>query len=99
MNALKGMTIGLILILMAVVLSVSLFYASRGDPSLRIAALVCVTTLVTGLTAIASTLLIGKDITHPQDLPPNSSLQQTTTLNTQVPPDASKLPVVPEVKK
>ena len=87
MNWLKPMTIGVLLILLAGILATLLFMASRGDPSLRIAALVCVTTLVTGLTAISSTLLIGKDITHPQELPPNSSLQQTTTLN--VPSTAS----------
>lgn len=77
---------------MAVALMAYLFAESRNDPSLRIAALVAGTGLVSALAAIASTILTGKDLTKhdPNDLPPN-----TTTTDTQVvkvgpvPPDPS----------
>ena len=91
MTGLKPITIGLILILIAAVVVEMLFLESRQDPSLRIAALTIVGTLVTGILAIASTLMIGKDVTH-QDLPPNSSMQQTTTLQTKTPPDPPATP-------
>lgn len=96
MNNLKPVTIGLILIVFAGLIVEMLFWESRQDPSLRIAALTIVGTLVTGTLAIASTLMIGKDVTHPQDLPPNSSMQQTTTLQTKTPadPPASNNPEV-----
>jgi hypothetical protein len=79
--------IALAALLMAVVLMAYLFAASRTDPSLRIAALVAGTGLVASLASIASTLLTGKDVTAKQasDLPPNSSLSTTTTVNTTTP--------------
>lgn len=60
----NGMKIGLVILVLAVAMAVALFIASRGDPSLRIAALVSVTGLITGLTGVASTLMIGRDITQ-----------------------------------
>lgn len=74
-------TIALIALIISVGLMVFLFAGSRGDPSLRIAALVAGTGLVSTLAAIASTILTGKDLTKhdPADLPPN-----TTTTDTQV---------------
>ena len=92
MNNLKPITVGLWLIIIAGLIVEMLFFESRQDPSLRIAALTIVGTLVTGMLAIASTLMIGKDVTHPQDLPPNSSLQQTTTVKTNTPPDSPSTP-------
>jgi hypothetical protein len=79
--------IALAALLMAVVLMAYLFAASRTDPSLRIAALVAGTGLVASLASIASTLLTGKDVNAKQasDLPPNSSLSTTTTVNTTTP--------------
>ena len=66
----------------AVLLAVFLFAESRQDPSLRIAALVAGTGLVNTLAAIASTMLTGKDLSHPvSDLPPGtkvSSVEQST---------------------
>ena len=75
--------IALFSLVMAVALMAYLFAESRGDPSLRIAALVAGTGLVSSLAAIASTMLTGKDVTHP-DPPPNSTLQQTTSTQTVV---------------
>ena len=50
-------------LVLAVGLMVFLFAASRNDPSLRIAALVAGTGLVSALASIASTMLTGKDVT------------------------------------
>ena len=81
--------IALISLLTAVGLMVFLFAESRSDPSLRIAALVAGTGLVSTLAAISSTILTGKDLTKPQDLPPNASMSSTTTVNVPSEPTAS----------
>lgn len=67
-------------------LDIYVFAASRNDPGLRMAALVAATSAGAALLAIASTLLIGKDVTKPDpaDLPPGSVSTQNNTL--QVPP-------------
>lgn len=72
-------------------LTVFIFSSSRSDPGLRMAALVSATTTVGSIITIASVILTGKDVTHPaaEDLPPNSSLQQTTTLKTITAPEVS----------
>jgi hypothetical protein len=72
--------IALIALVMAVLLMAYLFVASRNDPSLRIAALVAGTGLVSSLASISSTLLTGKDVTSKaaSELPPNSSMTSTT---------------------
>jgi hypothetical protein len=60
-----------------------LFAESRGDPALRIAALVAGTGLVASLVAIASTMLTGKDVTKPRDpadLPPNTTTVDTSSV-------------------
>lgn len=77
-------TIALTCLVLAVLLMVFLFSESRNDPSLRIAALVAGTGLVSALGAIASTMLTGKDLTKTDasDLPPGSVQQQTTTVQT-----------------
>lgn len=63
-------TIALIVLVVAAGLMVFLFAESRGDPSLRIAALVAGTGLVSAFAAIGSTILTGKDLTkHDQDNP------------------------------
>ena len=64
--------IALVALIIATGLMVFLFAESRGDPSLRIAALVAGTGLVSTLAAIASTILTGKDLTKPPDAPPES---------------------------
>ena len=75
--------IALITLLVSVALMIFLFAESRNDPSLRIAALVAGTGLVASLSAIASTILTGKDLTKPPppaDMPPNSTATQTSTV-------------------
>lgn len=91
-------TIALLTLIGAIGLMVYLFAGSRNDPSLRIAALVAGTGLVSALAAIASTILTGKDLTKPPpaDLPPNTTTVDTSTVRvgpaapavdpTQVPP-------------
>ena len=71
--------VALLCLIMSTGLMVFLFAESRGDPSLRIAALVAGTGLVSSLAAIASTMLTGKDLVHtdPANLPPGSSVQST----------------------
>ena len=59
--------IALITLIVATGLMVFLFAESRNDPSLRIAALVAGTGLVSSLAAIASTILTGKDLTKNRD--------------------------------
>lgn len=85
MNDLKGNTIAFWLILCALILTVCLFAESRNDPSLRIAMLVSATNTVAAVLAIASTLLIGKDVTKPRDpadMPPNTTTVDTSTVKT-----------------
>lgn len=65
--------IALITLSLSTGLMVFLFAESRNDPSLRIAALVAGTGLVSSLAAIASTILTGKDLTknrEPDNLNP-----------------------------
>ena len=74
--------IALLTLLGAIGLMVYLFAGSRQDPSLRIAALVAGTGLVSALAAIASTILTGKDLTKPRDpadMPPNTTTTDTST--------------------
>ena len=76
-------TIALLCLIFAVGLMGYLFGESRNDASLRIAALVAGTGLVASLAAIASTILTGKDVTKqrdPSDMPPNSSVTDTSTV-------------------
>lgn len=86
----KGNTIAFLILMMADIMTMGLFFASRTDPSLRIAMLVAATATIAGNLAIASTLMVGKDVTKPDpsDLPPNSSLHttQTTDIKADSPP-------------
>jgi hypothetical protein len=85
--------IAVLCIVLAVALMSFLFGESRNDPSLRIAALVAGTGLVAGLSAIASTILTGKDVTKPDpaDLPPGSVATSATQNTVQVPPIDPKI--------
>jgi K+-transporting ATPase KdpF subunit len=80
----KPNTIAWTLLVLSVGLMVYLFAASRSDPSLRIAALVAGTGLVSSLSSIASTMLTGKDVTqrNAADLPPNTTTVDTATIKT-----------------
>jgi hypothetical protein len=76
-------TIAFLILIGAIFLMVYLFAGSRTDPSLRIAALVAGTGLVSALAAIASTILTGKDVTKPRDpadMPPNTTTTDTSTI-------------------
>ena len=90
----KANTIAFYILLIADAMTVALFFASRTDPSLRIAMLVAATATVAGNLAIASTLLTGKDVTKPRDpneLPPNTTTTDTSTIKTgPVDPNAAK---------
>jgi len=87
MKSVSTNTIALLSLFGAIGLMVYLFAGSRQDPSLRIAALVAGTGLVSALAAISSTILTGKDVTKPRDpadLPPGTSTTDVSTIN--VPP-------------
>lgn len=73
-------------------LTIYIFAASRNDPGLRMAALVSSTSVAAALIAIASTLLVGHDVTKPDpsELPPGSISAHSDSI--QVPP------ITPEVK-
>lgn len=75
-------------IICCVLLTVFIFSASRNDSGLRMAALVSSTSIAAALIAIASVILTGKDLSHP-DVPPNSSLTQTTKISTPPDPNAT----------
>lgn len=84
-------TIAMVAMILSTGLMIFLFAESRNDPSLRIAALVAGTGLVSGLIAIASTMLTGKDVTKPRDpadMPPNSTATDTSIV--KVGPDPSQ---------
>lgn len=67
MKTISTNTIALISLVVATGLMIYLFAESRLDASLRIAALVAGTGLVSTLAAIASTILTGKDLTKNHD--------------------------------
>jgi hypothetical protein len=96
MKPLGTNVIALLALFFAVALMVYLFAGSRNDPSLRIAALVAGTGLVSSLAAIASTILTGKDVTKPRDpsdMPPNSTATDTSIVKVGPIPNPS-IPVV-----
>lgn len=86
--------IAVICIVGCIGLTVFIFAESRLDPGLRMAALVSSTSVAAALIAIASTLLVGKDVTKsdPNDLPPGSVASSSQTV--QTPP----ITEIPEVK-
>ncbi len=55
-----------LLLVVAVLTAVSAFGLGRNDPTARTAVLLCITNLVTALTSIAATLLVGKPSTTHQ---------------------------------
>lgn len=80
--------VAVICILGCIGLTVYIFAASRNDPGLRMAALVSSTSVAAALIAIASTLLVGKDVTKtdPSDLPAGSQLKSTEQSEIKIPP-------------
>ncbi len=59
-------SIAFLLLLIAVMTAIAAFGLGRSDPTVRTAVLLCVTNLVTALTSIAATLLVGKPSTTHQ---------------------------------
>ncbi len=55
-----------LMLVVAVMTAVLAFALGRNDPTLRTAVLLCITNLVTALTSIAATLLVGKPSTTHQ---------------------------------
>jgi len=68
-------------LLFAFVTALYLFWASRSDPSLRLAAFVSVSNLISTLTAISSTLLTGKDLTYTGSKTPVVSTTESGDIN------------------
>ncbi len=58
--------IAFLLLVIAVMTAMMAFALGRNDPTVRTAVLLCVTNLVTALTSIAATLLVGKPTTTHQ---------------------------------
>jgi hypothetical protein len=85
MKTISTNTIAFLILIGAILLMIYLFAGSRTDPSLRIAALVAGTGLVSALAAIASTILTGKDVTKgrdPADMPPGTTTTDTSIVKT-----------------
>ena len=85
--------VALICLILAVGLDCYLFAESRNDPALRIAALVSGTNLVAALAAIASTMLTGKDLTHPEPAPPGTTSTSTVQVTQTTPPTPPATPI------
>ncbi|WP_297846272.1 hypothetical protein [Pseudomonas sp.] len=81
--------IALVCIIVGALMTLLIFFESRLDPGLRMAALVFASNISTAIVAISSLLLTGKDLTgkhDPADLPPGGVQTDSTTV--QVPPVA-----------
>lgn len=103
MKSPNNQVIGLLCILAGVGLAVYVFAASRNDPGLRMAALVCATGAVTTVLAIGSLSVTGKDLSHsaPPDVPPGSAATTSTTTTTAqtIQTPATPLPVTDPTKE
>lgn len=89
-------TIALICIVVGAAMTLVIFFESRLDPGLRMAALVFASNISTAIVAISSLLLTGKDLTgkhDPADLPPGSVQVDAST--TQLAPVADPTTSVP----
>lgn len=85
------------LLLSAVVTALGAFTLGRNDPTVRTAVLLCVTNLVTALTSIAATLLVGKPNTiHQVDTKEATKLVTAESQTTSVEPIASSAQTKPE---
>ncbi len=59
-------TLAFLLLVVAVTTALVAFALGRNDPTVKTAVLLCITNLVTALTSIAATLLVGKQSTTHQ---------------------------------
>ena len=91
--------IALIFGLLSTGVALYIFAMSRSDPGLRMAALVAATSTGAGLLAVCSTLLTGKDVTKtPNDMPPNSTATQTSTVQVGPQPPTPPISIAPVVE-
>ena len=75
------------LLIMAVATAMLAFALGRNDPTVRTAVLLCVTNLVTALTSIAATLLVGKPTTtHEVETKEGTKLTTQESQTTSVQP-------------
>ena len=75
------------LLIIAVVTAMMAFALGRNDPTVRTAVLLCITNLVTALTSIAATLLVGKPTTtHQVETKEATKLMTAESLTTSVQP-------------
>ena len=80
-------TIAFGLLVIAVMTAMAAFALGRNDPSVRTAVLLCVTNLVTALTSIAATLLVGKpSLTHEVETKDGSRVRTAESQTTSVRP-------------
>ena len=80
--------IALVCIVVGAVMTLVIFFESRLDAGLRMAALVFASNICTAIVAISSLLLTGKDTTKQDaaDLPPGTKQDTLTQTKTTVPP-------------
>lgn len=77
--------IALVCIVVGAAMTLVIFFESRLDPGLRMAALVFASNICTAIVAISSLLLTGKDLTgkhDPADLPPGSIQEDSSKIQT-----------------
>lgn len=82
-------TIALVCIVVGALMTLVIFFESRLDPGLRMAALVFASNICTAIVAISSLLLTGKDLTakgDPSNLPPGAVATDATSSTVQIPP-------------
>ena len=80
-------SIAAVLLIVAVATALLAFALGRNDPSVRTAVLLCVTNLVTALSSIAATLLVGKPaVTHQVETRGPAQLTTAESQTTRVQP-------------
>ncbi len=80
-------TIAATLLMLAVGTALTAFALGRNDPSVRTAVLLCVTNLVTALSSIAATLLVGKpSVTHQVETTGPAQMTTAESQTTRVQP-------------
>ena len=88
------------LLLIAVLTALGAFTLGRNDPTARTAVLLCLTNLVTALTSIAATLLVGKpNTTHQVDTKEATKLVTAESQTTSVEPIAASPSAKPDTAR
>lgn len=87
----SGQIVALICIVLGAILSFSVFYIARQDHDMKLLAIGGVLGFIAGMSATASTLLVGKPSGEkPADLPPGSVVQSNQSIQT---PPITPLPI------